>query len=109
MDLADALAKRHIKLVLYFGCNIGIEDWRKAWGSDLSRWPTQLARFLQEIGNRYGTKVSGLFFDGGYESLLYPNDFDFETVTKAAKTGKPNRVVSYNNWIFPEITPFQDY
>ena len=30
-------------------------------------------------------------------------------VTKAARTGNPNRVVSYNNWIFPKLTDFQDY
>ena len=109
MELADALHKRNIKLMLYWDWNIGMEDYRKAWGSDLSQWPPRLSAFLEEVGQRYGTKLSGFFFDGGYESQVYPYRFPFEMVTRAAKTGNPNRVVSYNNWIFPKLTSFQDY
>ena len=109
MELADALAKHNIKLILYWGWNIGIPDYRDAWGDKLSDWPPKLAAFLEEIGSRYGTKVSGFFFDGGYESQVYPYSFPFEMITKAAKTGNPNRAISYNNWIFPKITSFEDY
>lgn len=109
MELADALAKHNIKLVLYWGWNIGGPDYRQAWGDELSQWPPKLSAFLEEVGQRYQTKVSGFFFDGGYESQVYPYSFPYEMVTKAAKTGNPNRAISYNNWIFPKITSFQDY
>jgi hypothetical protein len=109
MELADSLAKRNIKLILYWGWNIGSPDYQQAWGNQLSQWPTKLSAFLEEIGQHYGTRVSAFFFDGSYESQVYPYSFPYAKVTRAAKTGNPNRVVSCNNWIFPKITSFQDY
>jgi hypothetical protein len=109
MELADALIKRNRKLILYWGGTPAGREFAEAWGSDLQDFARNNATFLAEIGQRYGSKVSGLFFDGGFESHLYPNPYPYETVTRAARTGNPNRVVSYNNWIFPKITDFEDY
>jgi hypothetical protein len=108
MELADALAKRNRKLILYWG-GTPARDYAEAWGNDLQEFARNNAAFLAEVGQRYGTKVAGFFFDGGFESRLYPNPYPFELVSNAARTGNPNRVVSYNNWIFPKITDFQDY
>jgi hypothetical protein len=109
MELADGLKKHGLRLMLYFGWNIGIESYRQAWGNDLSKWAPQLSAFLEEVGQRYGTKLAGFFFDGGYESQVYPFRFPYEMITRAAKTGNADRVASYNNWIFPKLTSFQDY
>lgn len=108
MELADALAKRNRKLILYWGGSPS-REFAQAWGTDLQEFARNNAAFLAEVGQRYGTKVAGFFFDGGFESRLYPNPYPYEMVTKAARTGNPKRVVSYNNWIFPKITDFQDY
>ena len=104
MDIADALHKRGKKLILYWGWTPG-RDYATAWGQEFAEFAKGLSGFLEEVGQRYGTKVDGFFFDGGYESRLYPNPFPYEMVTKAARTGNPNRVVSYNNWIFPNSLP----
>ena len=109
MELANQLQKHDIKLILYFGWNIGIDSYREAWGKDLGDWPPKLSALLEEVGQRYGTKLIGFFFDGGYESKVYPYRFPYENITRAAKTGNPNRLVSYNHWIFPKLTSFQDY
>jgi hypothetical protein len=108
MELADALARRNRKLILYWGGSLG-GDFAEAWGSDLQEFARNNAAFLAEVGQRYGTKVAGFFFDGGFESRFYPHPYPYEMVTKAARSGYPDRVVSYNNWIFPKITDFQDY
>jgi hypothetical protein len=108
MELADALAKRNRKLILYWGGSPS-RDFVEAWGSDLQEFARNNAAFLTEVGTRYGKKVAGFFFDGGFESRYYPYPYPYEMVTKAARTGNPDRVVSYNNWIFPKITDFQDY
>lgn len=109
MELADALTKRNRKLILYWGWWVPGTDYAQAWGQDLQEFARNFAGFLAEVGQRYGTKLAGFFFDGEHESRLYPNSYPYEMVTNAARTGNPNRVVSYNNWIFPKITDFQDY
>jgi hypothetical protein len=109
MELADALIKRNRKLILYWGWWVPGTDYAQAWGQDLKEYARNFAAFLAEVGQRYGTKLAGFFFDGEHESRLYPNLYPYEMVTGAARTGNPNRVVSYNNWIFPRITDFQDY
>ena len=59
---------------------------------------------ISEIGNRYGDQLSGWFFDDG---CIY-SPAPFEALTKAAKAGFPGRLVSYNNWVMPILTDFQD-
>ena len=39
--------------------------------------------------------------------LFYPAPF--ERIGKAAKAGNPARLVSYNSWVLPRLTDFQDF
>jgi hypothetical protein len=59
---------------------------------------------LSEVGKRYGAKLAGWFIDDGM--LYYPAPF--EQITEAAKAGYPERLVSYNSWVLPRLTDFQD-
>jgi hypothetical protein len=59
---------------------------------------------ITEIGNRYGDKLDGWFFDDGV--AYYPAPF--ERLGAAARAENPNRLVSYNPWIATRITDFQD-
>ncbi|WP_341978105.1 alpha-L-fucosidase [Microbacterium sp. LTA6] len=66
----------------------------------IQNWKT----IVGEIGERYGDKLDGWFFDDGL--IYYPADF--EELGNAARTGNPERLVSWNSWIAPSYTPFQD-
>lgn len=56
------------------------------------------------IGNQYGTKLDGFFFDDGI--IYYPAPF--QAMEQTARTGNPNRLVSWNSWVMPRLTDFQD-
>ncbi|MCH8841232.1 MAG: hypothetical protein IH831_11290, partial [Planctomycetes bacterium] len=63
------------------------------------------------MGDRYGGKVAGYWFDGWdiipqkfpRARVLYEDFFD------AAKTGHPDRIIGLNFWIFPDATPWQEF
>lgn len=106
-DLAAALKSRGIKMMFYY--HPGHED--AAWWAANWQDPYHKKRFIDnwiavmtEIGNRYGEDLAGWFFDDGVCYSPAP----FEAMTRAAKSGFPGRLVSYNNWILPILTDFQD-
>jgi hypothetical protein len=108
-DLADALAKRNIRLMLYYHHGHDDSDWwSRNWDhADPDRkekFLNNLCDVLTEVGQRYGKRVAGWFIDDGM--LLYPAPF--ERITKAAKAGNPDRLVSYNSWLLPRLTEFQE-
>ena len=107
--LADALNRRGIRLMLYYHPgHADPEFWRNNWSdagrADRTRFFENWLAIVTEIGARYGTRLSGWFFDDG--CVYYPAPF--EIMTKAAKSGNPERLVSYNNWKLPLYTEFQD-
>jgi hypothetical protein len=105
-DLSEAFTRRGMRFILYYHHGVGDPDWARAAGflaSDKSRFFANEAAVLSEIGARYGTKLSGWWFDDRYP--LQP----FEELDRAAKTGNPNRLVAFNSWIMPKSTDFQDY
>ena len=126
-EMADALHERGIKLIFYYhygyDCGHSIDaDWMKASGgyeADKSQLYQNLMSILAEIGDRYGDKLHGWWFDGGQR--FYDCHFDrsspaigilsapFKEITQAARTGNPKRLVSYNSWIKPRLTEYQDY
>jgi hypothetical protein len=110
-ELADALAKRHIKLMLYYHAGDSKDGWwsRKYvstmdTGAYFKDWEDQ----IREIGLRYGDKLAGWWFDDGL-TFYYPLQAPWKAMTEAAKAGYPGRVVGYNSWILPRATDLQDY
>jgi hypothetical protein len=79
LDLARALQAKGIRLMLYLPCQVPNEDARaqKAFGlpqgakdqpidtAFAERW----CEVIQEWSDRYGDKVAGWWFDGGYEHI----------------------------------------
>ena len=59
---------------------------------------------ITAIGNQYGTTLDGFFFDDAM--IYYPASF--QAMEQTARTGNPDRLVSWNNYIFPRLTDFQD-
>ena len=82
--------------------------WPKNWDyADTDRkekFVNNLCEVMTEVGQRYGPKVAGWFLDDGM--LYYPAPF--ERITKALKAGNQDRLVSYNSWILPRLTEFQE-
>jgi hypothetical protein len=104
-DLADALNRRGIKLVLYFnGSALKPRD----PGTDPNQvgTDTQFRKnwiaIVTEIGERYGNRITGWFIDEGW----YPSPFEEEN--RALKAGYPGRFVSFNDWVRPRTTDFED-
>jgi hypothetical protein len=125
-ELADGLCERGIRLILYYhygyDCYHSTDRaWMEASGgheADKSRLLDNCRAIVREVARRYGRKLHGWFFDGGQR--CYDCHFDdspyvgiptapFRRLTRAAKEGNPRRIVCYNPWILPSLTPFEDY
>lgn len=111
-DLSAALAKRGMKLFLYF--HLGAHDdadWLKASGfreTDTAPFFNNLQSIISEAGERYGDKLAGWWFDDGITNYYY-RSAPWESLAKAAKAGNPQRLVSFNAWEMNNPTAFHDY
>ena len=108
-DLATALEKRGIRLMLYLN---------PAWDQEVRELtgdgPAASERLIEiwnatlsEIGERYGERVFGYWFDRGpwfYE--FAPSWAALRAVTRA---GNPNRLISWNRSRLPMLTDMQDF
>lgn len=113
-DIATALKAQGIRFMLYY--HAGTEE--AAWwakqnfpGSfdtrgtgDRSTFFNNWSAVVTDIGNTLGTNLDGIFFDDGM--IYYPAPF--EKLEDIARTGNPNRIVSWNSWVMPRFTDFQD-
>ena len=111
-DLIGALQKRGIRLVLYY--HLGpIEDpeWARASGlfeTDSRRLFDNWQAIVGEVGERYGEKLAGWWFDDGIYNTYYRSP-DWAALGRAAKRGHPGRVVGFNSWKNTTATEFQDF
>ena len=109
-ELADALNKRGIKLMLYYHCGYGDREWqtRNFGTNDANQIGTDALfrknwiAIMTEVGERYGSRLAGWFIDEGW----YPSPF--EEQNQALKAGYPGRIVSFNDWVRPRLTDFED-
>ncbi|RYG75127.1 MAG: hypothetical protein EON59_18530, partial [Alphaproteobacteria bacterium] len=114
-ELADALGRRGIRLMLYMNppgvggmaLNPGTVNGIPAYNED--EYANNLISVFREFGERYGPRVAGYWFDSTFEATeCYPN-LPFEALNDALRTGHPDRLVAWNNWVFPHETDWQDY
>jgi alpha-L-fucosidase len=105
LDLHRALQPKGIRLMLYLPCQTPNEDARaqKAFGLAQgardqpidARFAREWAEVLHEWSARYGDKIAGWWFDGGYAHV----GFDEEIAglyASAAKLGNPAALVTFN-------------
>jgi alpha-L-fucosidase len=109
-DMADALNRDHIRLELYF--HPGHDDapwWHRTHFDDADKtaYFDQWRAIISSIGNRYGTKLAGWWFDDS-AFTYYPFNPDWEQMMAAARAGNPDRVIAYNSWILPKLNDFYD-
>ena len=114
-DLAAALARRNIRLMLYMNCP-GLGNLVQLPGTALDRpsyseerYSEILTRVLSEFGLRYRDHVAGYWFDSWFQTDESYPDLPFETLDRAIKIGNPDCLVAYNYWAFPVETLWQDY
>lgn len=105
LDLHRALAPRGVRLMLYLPCQApnGDRQAQKAFGIDPGPGDRKLdlaaarrwAEVIQEWSDRYGEKVSGWWFDGGYDWVGF-DEAIAEIYSAAAKHGNPRSIVTFN-------------
>ncbi|MCC6231200.1 MAG: alpha-L-fucosidase, partial [Verrucomicrobiales bacterium] len=105
LELHQALQTKGIRLMLYLPCQTPNEDARaqKAFGlpEGAKDQPLDLAfaekwsEVIQEWSDRYGDKVAGWWFDGGYQHIHF-NEAIAARYAAAAKHGNPRSLVTFN-------------
>ena len=105
LDLFKALQPRGIKLMLYLPCQVPNQDARaqRAFGMRegpadqpfLSEFARKWAEVIQEWADRYGDKVAGWWFDGGYQHIDF-NGTIAQVYEKAVKHGNSKAIATYN-------------
>jgi hypothetical protein len=115
-EVANALQDQGIRFMLYYnekGANPHsdfwqAQDWPSSFGQtgvgDRSTFFSNWLKIIKQIGNRYGHNLDGWFFDDGMGYYPAP----FEKLGKIARSGNKDRLISYNPWILPRGTDFQD-
>lgn len=105
LDLYHALKPKGIKLMLYLPCQAPNRDAVAQEAFGLAQGPkdqpidvTFARRWAEVIGEwstRYGDKVAGWWFDGGYKWIGF-NDEIAQIYAEAVKRGNPKAIVTFN-------------
>ena len=104
-ELADALDAKGIKLKLYMH-TLGTAHFHSV---ENEQFFINFKNVLEEFGNRYKEKLAGYWFDCWYQLFEGYPDFPFEEFYRITKTGNADRPICLNSWIYPAVTPWQDY
>jgi len=105
IELSDKLNARGIKFMIYMNSP------RMAGMGKVSaeQYMDNHREILTEIGEHYGSKIAAYCFDSWYQGYEEYPDFSFEELYQLCKIGYPDRLVSFNTWILPVNTPWQDF
>ena len=114
-EIIDALAPHGIRVFFYYP-NVGDTadpDWQRAsgWLYDPASYASLQCDLVTEIGERYGSRLSGWWLDNCYDPkvcpwkpwhLLHPSVsmhaqlYDFACYAQALRSGNPDRAVTFN-------------
>lgn len=105
MDLHRALQAKGIRLMLYLPCQTPNRDPRAQGAFGLAQglrdqpidlaFAKKWAEVIQEWSERYGDKVSGWWFDGGYARIGFNEDIA-RIYAEAVRRGNPGAIVTFN-------------
>lgn len=105
LDLSRALQAEGIRLMLYLPCQTPNQDSRaqRAFGLPEGKkdqpidevFAHKWAKVIHEWAARYGDKVAGWWFDGGYKHIHF-NDAIADIYADAVKRGNPKAIVTFN-------------
>jgi alpha-L-fucosidase len=117
-ELADALSAAGKRFIVYYnsGTHAGDPQWREASGADNDpeRFFENWQEIIGHLGERYGSKMTAWWFDGGYELEDIGERMGgtpWADLTRAAKAGHADRLICYNPGIenLHSYTERQDY
>jgi len=119
LDLYPALHAKGIRLMLYLPCQAPNLDLRAQKAFGLPQGPKdqpidiafarQWAEVIHEWSARYGDKVSGWWFDGGYQHIHF-NEEIASVYADAVKSGNRNAIVTFNPGVqLIRYTQAEDY
>jgi hypothetical protein len=121
-DLAEALGKRGIRLMVYLPSGAPAQDKAADAALEWRNGPVRNAEFqrkweriIREWSMRWGKKVSGWWFDGCY----FPNSMyrsaeapNFASFAAAARAGNPDAAIAFNPGVvyrMLSLTPHEDF
>lgn len=104
-EIAQALEARDIRLIVYMASHT-VGKLRVATGKEYVAIHKDV---LQEIGQRYGSRVAGYWFDGWYQTLEAHPEIEPRDLLPSVRAGNPARLVAFNFWVYPIETQWQDY
>lgn len=104
-DLYQALQPKGIRLMLYLPCQVPNQDRQAQKAFGLPEGPkdqpldlpfaAKWSEVIREWSDRYGDKVAGWWFDGGYQHIAF-NDAIATRYAAAVKHGNPKAIVTFN-------------
>ena len=108
-EMATALNKRGIKLILYYHPGHDDAPWwsRTHFNENKAEFFRQWCAIIRDIGERYGNRLAGFWFDDAIFTY-YPFNPPWEEMTRAAKAGNAARLIIYNSWILPKANDFYE-
>ncbi len=105
LDLSQVLQPKGIRLLLYLPCQTPNQDARaqRAFGLPEgakdqpidATFAEKWSEVIQEWADRYGDRVSGWWFDGGYEHIHF-NEAMAARYATAVRHGHPKAIVTFN-------------
>ena len=113
MELADALSRHHIRLMLYLPSRAPQQDSQAMLGlSDVDQGkpaPQEFTRkwsaVIREWSKRYGTRISGWWFDGAYNTAGWDDlskEYNWTTWADACRAGNSNSLLAFNSGTDPK-------
>jgi hypothetical protein len=104
-EMADALNAKGIKMACYLnvaslaGLRAGAEE----------KFTRTMTEVMTEFGEHYKDKVVAYWFDCCYQAKENYPGFSFREFFKTCKAGNPNRVITLNSWIYPNVSEWQEF
>jgi hypothetical protein len=125
MEVAEALAERKIRLMLYLPSRSPQRDKQAMTGlhdvHERQPAPQEFTKRWSEVINewslRYGRKISGWWFDGSYNTAGWDDldkPYNWNTWAAACRAGNPESILAFNpgtriDKAFTALTNQQDY
>ncbi len=110
-EMANSLNKKGIRLMCYINgpLGFGYPRYGAATPEQGQVFVQNFKDILTELGMRYEDKIAGYWFDTMIAIFKRYPELPFEDMFYAAKVGNKDRIICHNAWIWPDVSPWQDY
>lgn len=104
-EIATALNTKNIRLICYMH-SLSTARFKL---DDNETFFTNFKSILDEFGTRYKERLEGYWFDCWYQIFEGYPEIPFEKFFNATKIGNKDRIICLNSWIYPSVSPWQEY